>query len=102
MEKKEFNGYELIPVAKVDFGAGWDWDEMEIYYIESEKRFFWLSGQGCSCDWLWEDYPTFASLHNGFREDAINAIRTFGSERTKYAEIEVNEAIRKVKTFRIQ
>jgi hypothetical protein len=101
MEKKEFHGYELIPVAKIDLGGGYDWDEMEIYYIASEKRFFWLSGQGCSCDWLWADYQTFGSLHNGFRKDVVNAIRSYMSDKSNYSQREGNEAIAKVMSFRI-
>lgn len=101
MEKTNFDGYELIPVAKLDFGGGYDWDEMEIYYIASQKRFFWLSGSGCSCDYLWSDYSTLGSLQNGFREDTINAIRSFISERSDYAKIDGTEAIAKVKNFRI-
>lgn len=101
MEKKQLDGYELIPVAKVDLSEGYDWDEFEIYYIESEKRFFWLSGQGCSCDSLWDDFPVLGSLGNGFRKDAINAIRSFMSEKSEYEQNQGIEAIGNVMRFRI-
>lgn len=101
MEKKNLDGYELIPVTKIDLSCGWDWDEMEIYYIASEKRFFWLSGQGCSCDWLWGDYPVLGSLQNGFRQDAINAIRAYISKRGEYAQNQGIDAIGDVMRFRI-
>lgn len=101
MEKKQFDGYELIPVAKVDLSCGYDWDEMEIYYIESARRFFWLSGQGCSCDWLWDDFPVLGSLQNGFREDAVNAIRSYMSEKSEYEQNQGIEAIGDVMRFRI-
>jgi hypothetical protein len=101
MENKNIDGYELLPVAKIDLGAGWDWDEMEIYYIVSERRFFWLSGQGCSCDYLWADYPNFGSLHNGFRKDVVNAIRSYISDKGEYAKKDGLDAIAQVMSYRI-
>lgn len=101
MDIKNLDGYELIPVAKVDLSCGYDWDELEVYYIVSERRFFWLSGQGCSCDYLWSDFPVLGALENGFREDAISAIRSYISEKSEYAQIDGIEAIAKVKNFRI-
>jgi hypothetical protein len=101
MEKQNIDGYELIPVTHIDLTCGWNWDEMEIYYIESEKRFFWLSGRGCSCDWLWADVRSLGSLKNGFREDAVNAIRAYVSNRSDSAQNQGIEAIAKVMSFRI-
>jgi hypothetical protein len=101
MEKKQFDGYELIPVASISLGCGYDWDEMEIYYIESEKRFFWLSDRGCSCSWLWEDFPVLGSLENGFRKDAVNAIRSYMSDKSEYDQNHGIQAIGDVMSFRV-
>lgn len=107
MDMEKFDGYDLIPVAKLDFGGGYDWDELEVYYIESERRFFWLSGQGCSCDYLWEDARKLGDLENGDRKAAVQAIRRYAKERNTsgrpnpwYDKLSA-EVVMKVMTFRI-
>lgn len=101
MEKKILDGYELLPVAYIGDGGGYDWKDMEIYYVKSERRFFWLSGQGCSCDYLWADFPNFGSLYNGSRQDVANAIREFTKDGSQWEQREGLDAIATVMKFRV-
>ena len=79
------NSNNLVFVDSLELGDGYDWATIEVYYSSEKNRFFWLSGSGCSCTWLWEDVSSLACLCDGSRGDAARAMRQF-AEAYRYKE----------------
>lgn len=70
----------LTFVTQLNLGDGYGWSVMEVYYKSNNRRFYWLSDSGCSCNFLWEDAVfSLAELEDGSKLNAVNALRSFGS-----------------------
>ena len=37
--------------------------------------FFWASGSGCSCNWIWDDIYRVEDFEFGSRDELIGAVR---------------------------
>jgi hypothetical protein len=67
-------------VARIEYGSGYSWADMAVYYSASEGMFFWLSDEGCSCNGLGDDVKTLSELENGDRRAALEAVGRFSTE----------------------
>ena len=70
----------LISVDSLSFGDGYDWAEMEVFYSKEQKRFYWISGYGCSCTWLWDDVRNLSDMESGDRKAAADSVRRFAED----------------------
>ena len=41
----------LTYVDGISAGDAYNWAEIEVYYSKEKRRYFWLSGTGCSCNY---------------------------------------------------
>lgn len=76
---------ELTEIATLDDGGGYDWAQMTVWYSEEERRFFWLSDSGCSCNYFGMNVYGLNSLENGSKEDALNALKRFIDGENRYS-----------------
>lgn len=91
----------LTYVSGLDFGEGYDWAEMLVYYSAEKRRFFWLSGSGCSCTWIWDDVRSLGDMQDGNRQDALRAVREFAEGYGNDRNGDIALATSAVREFRI-
>lgn len=68
---------DFVPVVSVDNGGGYEWDECHVWYSPEERRYYWASGSGCSCNSLSDDVRSKADLGVGDRDEAKRAFRSY-------------------------
>lgn len=89
----------LIFVDSMDLGDAYDWSEIAVYYSKEKRRYFWVSGSGCSCTSLWDDIRSLEDMENGPKTAAVNAVRSFAEENRRYYPNDVVGATSKIKSF---
>lgn len=62
-------------VVSVELGGSYDWDSLEAWYSPSKRRFFWLEGEGCSCDYLGSGIGRLDDFSSGNRDELARALR---------------------------
>lgn len=67
-------------VLSIDEGGGYDWTSFEAFYSPSARKFFWVSGAGCSCDSIGSDVYSVADFENGDRDALARSIRSFAED----------------------
>lgn len=91
-----------VHVLSVDLGTGYEWDELAAFYSPAGRRFYWISGSGCSCNSLGDEVTGIASFEEGDRDALRRAIKRF-ADASYYPAAEVAPkrlaAIQSVKAF---
>jgi hypothetical protein len=87
-------------VVSIDFGGGYDWDQLEAWYSPSRRRFFWLSGSGCSCDSLGDGVYRLADMSEGNRESLVAAVRAKYNDSYRAAQGSLDYALNDIATVR--
>lgn len=72
--------YEVTAFGHYDYS----WSEMMAWYSPSARQYFWISGSGCSCYSLSEEFESIASFENGSRDDLIRAIKRYAKDDGRY------------------
>ena len=57
--------------------GGWEWSEIVVFYSSEEKRYYWFSDSGCSCESFWDNIKTLSDFYDGDKFAAANAIKNF-------------------------
>ena len=55
-------------VAGHDAGGSYEWDVFYVYYHTGRDRYFYISGSGCSCNWISDGVTSLGD----FRESGDN------------------------------
>lgn len=88
-------------VTILNLGESYEWDEFRVYYSPNARRFFWGSGSGCSCNSFEDDYTQESDFENGFKNDALSALKRYTEESYRTVGVhEYEEAVRDIKTFK--
>ncbi|MDY7542649.1 MULTISPECIES: hypothetical protein [unclassified Cryobacterium] len=64
-------------VVSVGEGGGYDWDQLEAWWSPSRRKFFWISGSGCSCNYLGENVGRIEDFEAGERDALLAAVRAW-------------------------
>jgi hypothetical protein len=56
----------------------YEWERFVSYYDPQSGMFYWMSGSGCSCNYLEEDYKTVSDLSVGRKDEFLSAASYFG------------------------
>ncbi len=91
---------DWVPVAAIDWGGGYDWEEFHSFYNPSARQFFWVSGSGCSCDSIADNARTVGDFEHGDRAALIRAINAFADESYRQVAKDVVGAHAAVMAFR--
>jgi hypothetical protein len=83
----------LVLVDSWSGQESYEWTEIEVYYSEEKRQYFWLSGSGCSCNSLWDDVNSIEDLCNGSRKNAIDAIKRFAEENKRWKGISSSKMV---------
>lgn len=83
--REKIEALDWIGVAHIDLGSYYSWEEFAVWYSPSERRYFWLSGSGCSCSSLGDDAYSKDDFGNGTKADAIAAGNRFCDESDRDA-----------------
>lgn len=75
------DGLDWVPVVSVDLGGGYDWDEFHAWYSPTERRYFWGSGSGCSCNSFDDDFYNLSDFEDGDRPALMAAIGRYFDEQ---------------------
>lgn len=62
-------------VVEIELAGGYEWDTLLGYYSPSKRKFFWIEGSGCSCNWIWDGVNSIDYFEFGEREELVNAVR---------------------------
>lgn len=88
-------------VTSLDGGGGYDWITLHAFYSPSERRFYWASGAGCSCNHWGEDLRSPADFESGNKAALCRALRAFGDDNDcTFRPSEVIDAIADVRRFK--
>lgn len=60
-------------------GADWEWDQLDVYYSPSRRRYFWVEQSGCSCDGPWEYIDSIDDFQSGMYADAKKQVLDYDS-----------------------
>lgn len=71
---------DWVTVVEIGDGGSYDWTDFYSWYSPSERRYFWGSGSGCSCNSFTDDYSSVADFENGDRAALMAGIRRFAEE----------------------
>lgn len=67
-------------VGSYSVGEMYEWDEFHALYDPHTKEYVWLSGAGCSCNWLSDAYHHPQDLRRGPKSAVLNALREYHSD----------------------
>lgn len=62
-------------VVEVELGSGYHWDSLVAWWSPSKRKFFWLDGGGCSCDYLGMGVSRLDQFGVGNRDELTSAVR---------------------------
>lgn len=89
--REKLDALDWVGVAHMDLGSGYEWNEFAVWYSPSERRYFWLSGSGCSCNAFGDSVYSKDDFENGTKKDAIAAGNRFCDE--SYGTAHVSESV---------
>lgn len=81
-------------------GESYEWHDLEAFYSPSARQYFWISGGGCSCSYLWEYVETVDDLENGDREALIRAVKRHIDDDFTTEPGDKAEGVRRIRTFK--
>lgn len=91
----EWEGAEdWVPVAYMDDGGSYEWDEIRFYWSPSARRFFWHHDGGCSCNYWGDTIESAADFESGDRAAALKEVADRGEYLT--GADKAADAIRKI------
>ena len=75
---------QLTPIASIG-GDLHDWVQMDVWYSEEERQFFWLGDSGCSCNFFGMGVYSLDSLENGSKDDALRSLHRFTENYNRFS-----------------
>lgn len=62
-----------VAVATASESESYDWRAISFYYSPSDRRYFWYSDGGCSCNWHMDSGVLLADFEDGDKQAALRA-----------------------------
>lgn len=94
---------QMQVVVEASTGGGYEWDVYYVYWHTGRKRFYVISGGGCSCNWISDgvdslgDFQEFAT-----RQDVVRDFKQdHGSEAFGWAQYEIDSVLNAVRDFKV-
>lgn len=77
--KFDFSGTEdFVSVIDIEASLSYEWDEFHAWYSPNERRYYVATGQGCSCNWIGEEYGSKHDLDSyGSRTELMKIVTDY-------------------------
>lgn len=87
-------------VISVYDNIGYEWDDLLAWYSPSQRRYFWISAGGCSCNDISDYMETLSDFEDGSRDDLARAVRAFCESAYNISSGEKANAVAEVRRYK--
>lgn len=87
-------------VTSIYDSIDYEWNDLLAWYSPSQRRYFWISAGGCSCNDISDSMQALSDFENGSRDDLARAVRSFCEGSYDITANEKADAVAEVRRYK--
>lgn len=94
---------QMVLVFDGGYGGSYDWDEYLVYWHTGNKRFYWISGSGCSCNSISDGVNSLGDFQDSSSiADVIKDFQsTYSGEYSGLSKSQVLDGVNELKNVKV-
>lgn len=100
---EEFAGElaQMELVCGVNTGGGYEWDVFYAYYHTGRDRFYFISGGGCSCNWISDGVDSLGDFQDtATKQELARHFREYANYNYGLHQNEIESTVREILDYR--
>lgn len=88
-------------VCDAETGGGYEWDVFLAYYHAGRDRFYFISGGGCSCNWISDGVYSLEDFQDAAtKQDVARHFRAYVQDTYGWHRNEIESVVQEILNFR--